>query len=124
EEAPVDRRRPEGLVTLYDGRSAVAMLVRKHAIQTTRRARMTVSGFSCPTKGAAILIAALVAAVTTASAQSVKGVRTELGCVLADQDGMTLYSFEGDKGTTVSHCTGWCLDAWPPYYAETGAEAE
>jgi predicted lipoprotein with Yx(FWY)xxD motif len=42
------------------------------------------------------------------------GVRsTPLGQILVDQNGMTLYLFEADTGTT-STCTGGCLDNWPP----------
>ena len=61
---------------------------------------------------------------TMATAQSIKGVQTVLGCVLADQHGMTLYAFDEDKGTAISLCTGFCLSLWPPYYAEAGAVAD
>lgn len=41
----------------------------------------------------------------------------ELGPVLTDADGMTLYLFTNDEGTT-SNCTGGCADAWPPLTVE------
>jgi predicted lipoprotein with Yx(FWY)xxD motif len=37
----------------------------------------------------------------------------DLGTVLVDGNGMTLYLFESDTGST-STCTGGCADAWPP----------
>lgn len=37
----------------------------------------------------------------------------ELGPILTDADGMTLYMFTQDEGTA-SNCTGDCADAWPP----------
>jgi predicted lipoprotein with Yx(FWY)xxD motif len=52
------------------------------------------------------------AAAKPASA-AVKTVKTELGTVLADADGRTLYLFEKDKGTT-SRCSGACAGVWPP----------
>jgi predicted lipoprotein with Yx(FWY)xxD motif len=46
---------------------------------------------------------------------TVKVAETELGEVLVDSKGRTLYSFDPD-GTNidVSNCTGACADAWPP----------
>jgi predicted lipoprotein with Yx(FWY)xxD motif len=40
-----------------------------------------------------------------------------LGMVLVDSDGMTLYDFHKDKGTT-SSCYGACAQAWPPLLTE------
>jgi predicted lipoprotein with Yx(FWY)xxD motif len=37
----------------------------------------------------------------------------KLGMVLVDSDGMTLYDFHKDKGTT-SSCYGACAEGWPP----------
>lgn len=37
----------------------------------------------------------------------------EYGEILTDADGMTLYLFTNDEGTT-STCTGGCAEAWPP----------
>jgi predicted lipoprotein with Yx(FWY)xxD motif len=37
----------------------------------------------------------------------------KLGTVLVDSNGMTLYDFHKDKGTT-SSCYGPCAQAWPP----------
>jgi predicted lipoprotein with Yx(FWY)xxD motif len=41
----------------------------------------------------------------------------DLGMVLVDPDGMTLYDFHKDKGTT-SSCYGACAQAWPPLLTE------
>ncbi|WP_309080486.1 hypothetical protein [Zhihengliuella sp.] len=47
---------------------------------------------------------------------------TELGTVVTDEEGMTLYVFTNDtEGTETSACTGDCLTAWPIATAE-GAE--
>jgi len=43
---------------------------------------------------------------------SVKVASTELGKVLVDADGHTLYAFTPDTATT-STCTGGCASAWP-----------
>src|SRR6185312_1871828 len=40
-----------------------------------------------------------------------------LGKVLVDSEGMTVYIFTPDKGTT-SVCYGGCESAWPPVTAE------
>lgn len=49
-------------------------------------------------------------------------VATSAGDVLADQKGMTLYTFDNDaKG--VSNCYNDCADAWPPFAAAADAEA-
>ena len=41
----------------------------------------------------------------------------ELGMVLVDSDGMTLYDFHKDKGGE-SSCYGACAQAWPPLLTE------
>jgi predicted lipoprotein with Yx(FWY)xxD motif len=41
----------------------------------------------------------------------------ELGTVLVDSEGFTVYSFAKDKGTT-SSCYGACAEAWPPVIAK------
>jgi predicted lipoprotein with Yx(FWY)xxD motif len=45
------------------------------------------------------------------------GNASELGMVLVDSNGMTLYDFHKDKGTT-SSCYGSCEEAWPPLLTE------
>jgi predicted lipoprotein with Yx(FWY)xxD motif len=42
---------------------------------------------------------------------------TKVGKVLVDSNGMTLYDFHKDKGTT-SSCYGACEQAWPPVTTE------
>jgi predicted lipoprotein with Yx(FWY)xxD motif len=42
---------------------------------------------------------------------------TKVGMVLVDSNGMTLYDFHKDKGTT-SSCYGACEQAWPPVMSE------
>jgi len=46
---------------------------------------------------------------------------TDLGDVLVDSDGMTLYRFANDE-PGVSNCAGGCLSAWPPLLVEAGEE--
>ncbi|MDX3925205.1 MAG: hypothetical protein QHC90_05265 [Shinella sp.] len=60
---------------------------------------------------------------TQAFAAPVKTVDTAKGQVIADEKGMTLYTFRKDtKG--VSNCYDQCAANWPPFLAEAGAEAE
>lgn len=42
---------------------------------------------------------------------------SDLGMVLVDSNGMTLYDFHKDKGTT-SSCYGACAKSWPPLLTE------
>jgi len=42
----------------------------------------------------------------------------KLGMVMTDTKGMTLYTFANDT-SGMSNCTGACLQAWPPYKAQT-----
>src|SRR5262249_27865183 len=54
------------------------------------------------------------AAPTTTTVAVVKVMNTpKLGKVIVDSEGMTLYDFHKDKGTT-SACYGECAVAWPP----------
>jgi predicted lipoprotein with Yx(FWY)xxD motif len=55
---------------------------------------------------------------TTASgaAATVKVASSDLGKILVDAEGMTLYAFTPDTATT-SACTGGCAAAWPPLAA-------
>ena len=71
------------------------------------------------------------AATTTAAAakgEEVAAKDTNLGKILVDEDGHTLYLFEADKSTQ-STCDGDCAKAWPPVttsgkpVAEEGADA-
>jgi predicted lipoprotein with Yx(FWY)xxD motif len=39
---------------------------------------------------------------------------SELGQILVDGDGMTLYLFEKDTSPDASTCSGQCAQAWPP----------
>ncbi len=41
---------------------------------------------------------------------------TDLGTILVNAQGRTLYLFQKDTGTT-SECTGACATAWPPLHA-------
>jgi predicted lipoprotein with Yx(FWY)xxD motif len=45
------------------------------------------------------------------------GSAQKVGMVLVDSNGMTLYDFHKDKGTT-SSCYGACAQAWPPLLSE------
>lgn len=52
---------------------------------------------------------------------------TDLGDVLVDAEGMTLYIFDNDDGAGVSTCDGQCAESWPPLLVDgepTGAGVE
>jgi predicted lipoprotein with Yx(FWY)xxD motif len=44
---------------------------------------------------------------------TIKTESTNLGTLLADAQGLTVYTFAADT-STASHCTGACAAAWPP----------
>lgn len=44
---------------------------------------------------------------------------TDLGPILVDADGLTLYGFTDDVDGTPT-CNGACADAWPPYVVDDG----
>jgi len=50
---------------------------------------------------------------STARTQTVALKKTDLGPILVDSSGRTLYLFEKDKGDK-SNCSGACATAWPP----------
>ena len=47
---------------------------------------------------------------------------SSLGKVLADEKGMTLYTFDKDE-PSMSNCNGKCAEAWPPLFAPADAKA-
>ncbi|MEX2626703.1 MAG: hypothetical protein WD225_07445 [Ilumatobacteraceae bacterium] len=47
----------------------------------------------------------------------------DIGEHLVDGEGMTLYGFALDDGTTTA-CTGGCVDVWPPIVAEEPAAGD
>jgi predicted lipoprotein with Yx(FWY)xxD motif len=47
----------------------------------------------------------------------------DLGTVLVDSEGRTLYDFHKDKGST-SACYGACASAWPPLLTEGNPQAQ
>lgn len=56
---------------------------------------------------------------SAASAAAVKVASTSLGDVVVDAKGMTLYMFTKDtQGSGKSSCSGQCLVAWPPLFAD------
>ena len=64
-----------------------------------------------------------------AEAPSVMTADSDLGTILVDGDGMTLYLFTSDtQGSGESTCEGQCLAAWPPLLGEpaagTGVDAD
>lgn len=64
-----------------------------------------------------------IAAATSAFAEApVKAVDSSKGKVLADEKGMTLYTFKNDK-KDVSNCYDDCAKAWPPFMADGKAKA-
>lgn len=63
------------------------------------------------TRGASAFAAALLLTVAAQAAE-----------MLTDKNGMTLYTFDKDKGG-VSSCYGFCAVFWPPYLAMKGDKA-
>jgi predicted lipoprotein with Yx(FWY)xxD motif len=47
----------------------------------------------------------------------------DLGTILVDSQGLTLYDFHKDKGST-SSCYGACAAAWPPLLTEGNPQAQ
>ncbi|WP_439652009.1 COG4315 family predicted lipoprotein [Pelagibacterium xiamenense] len=73
---------------------------------------------------AALAAGALLAATGLAvAAPDVTTVESDLGPVLADSEGMVLYTFRNDE-EGVSNCYDQCAVNWPPFFAEDGAMAE
>ncbi|MBL1420173.1 MAG: hypothetical protein COC24_006645 [Alphaproteobacteria bacterium] len=60
---------------------------------------------------------------TVAFAGSPTWVDTGLGNVVADDKGMTVYTFKKDKKGT-SNCYDDCATAWPPFYAGSYDDAK
>ena len=56
---------------------------------------------------------------TTGTAPTVALGQTDLGIVLVDGRGRTLYAFTKDTEGAPSACTAGCATAWPPVVAET-----
>lgn len=72
-------------------------------------------------RAAALLaVLALAASALAQAADPVVQVRydAQLGHVLTDANGMTLYVFSNDEAG-VSNCSGGCAEAWPPLIVET-----
>lgn len=65
----------------------------------------------------------LAASVTAFAAPPVKEVESAKGKVLADENGMTLYTYKDDHGGK-SSCYDACAKNWPPFLAEASAKAD
>ncbi len=74
-----------------------------------------------PLSAMTILTLSLSSALAT-TANPAKVEKTSLGTVLANQKGMTLYTFTKDK-TNKSECTGKCAAFWPPFNAPANANS-
>ena len=60
--------------------------------------------------------------VVTEAATVVTASHSELGTILADAEGRTLYMFANDERNT-SNCIGPCIQMWPPLLVEGGPTA-
>ncbi|MBL0886267.1 hypothetical protein HGK34_08290 [Myceligenerans sp. I2] len=50
---------------------------------------------------------------------------TDLGTIVTDGDGMTVYQFDSDtQGSGESTCAGECLAAWPPVHGGDDVQAD
>lgn len=70
--------------------------------------------------GAAIIAFSTGAAL---AAPDVQTLDTDIGEVIADSEGMVLYTFTADA-PGVSNCYDQCAVNWPPFFAEEGDMAE
>jgi predicted lipoprotein with Yx(FWY)xxD motif len=69
-----------------------------------------------------VLILTIAGATSAFAEAPVKAVDSSKGKVLADEKGMTLYTFKNDK-KDVSNCYDDCAKAWPPFMADGKAKA-
>ena len=81
---------------------------------------MTFRLFASLATGAAALVLSASAAF---AAPDVQTLETDIGEVIADSEGMVLYTFANDE-PGVSNCYDQCAVNWPPFFAEEGAMAE
>jgi predicted lipoprotein with Yx(FWY)xxD motif len=105
------------------------MIRRKHTlIAGTVFASLTLVAAACGGSGGSSAGASQSATTKTASTATVAVANSNLGNVLVDAQGRTLYMFGADMGTT-SACSGACAVNWPPLVASgtatvgTGAKA-
>ncbi|GAB3163198.1 hypothetical protein GCM10027059_17240 [Myceligenerans halotolerans] len=64
-------------------------------------------------------------AADAAMAASLATADTDLGTIVVDGEGMTVYQFDSDtQGSGESTCTGDCLAAWPPVPGGDDAQVE
>ena len=97
------------------------MLRRKSGIWITSASAVTVlfvalAGAACGSGHRAVSRSAAVPHRSIGRPAIVGLANSDLGQILVDSQGRTLYLFEKDKGTT-SSCTGGCAAAWPPLRA-------
>jgi predicted lipoprotein with Yx(FWY)xxD motif len=95
---------------------------RRNDLRGRRRpGRTTATTTTAPTERTATSAESTTESQMAASQETVVRVRVhdELGEILVDSDGTTLYMFDGDaQGESASACTGDCVDAWPPLTVE------
>jgi predicted lipoprotein with Yx(FWY)xxD motif len=97
------------------------MFRRKSGIWFTSASAVTVLfvalvGAACGSGHSAASRSAAIPQRSTGRAAIVGLANRDLGEVLVDSQGRTLYLFDKDRGTT-SSCTGGCAAAWPPLRA-------
>jgi len=87
----------------------------KSATTTTKAQATTTSGATTTTSGATTTTSG--ATTTTAGAgTTVKTANSNLGTIVVNADGKTLYANSSEQGTT-SACTGACASIWPALMA-------
>ena len=84
----------------------ITFLVRAAAVPL---AALTLAGYGVGAAGASTAPEA----VAKGKSATVRVAKTDLGNVLVNSKGRTLYLFQADQGTT-SACSGACAAAWPP----------
>ncbi|HUC67361.1 MAG TPA: hypothetical protein VMA53_18105 [Stellaceae bacterium] len=74
-----------------------------------------------PILPAVVVLLLAVSPAVAAMTGPAKTEKTALGEVLANEHGMTLYTFKKD-GHDKSNCTAKCAEAWPPFIAPADAK--
>jgi predicted lipoprotein with Yx(FWY)xxD motif len=77
---------------------------------------------SAPSSAPAVPASSAVSAASGGTTKLVADTTAELGAVVTDQAGFTLYRFEKDTASPpASNCNGQCAETWPPALADSAS---
>jgi predicted lipoprotein with Yx(FWY)xxD motif len=115
--------------TLAAAASTLVLLVgcgssKKSTTSSSNPAAPSTTAASSTSSGGAYGHSSSTSGTTSGSAMTVTSKHGKLGTILAaGPKKLTVYLFEGDKGTTSSNCNGACASAWPPVTTSATAQA-